>query len=144
MDNQKVVFTVDTGATRVLVTSALAEDIWNSDYKRKLKKFPNIEVQDAQGNLVTVVGYKICKMKISNKKEVDYPVLVYQANHKEALLGYSFLMDHSLNIYTGVGIGTPPQPEVVKRLNYTREPLTCLVIQDEVIPPKALKPVKVK
>ena len=144
LDNQRIVFTVDTGATRVLVTSALAEDIWQSDYRKTLKKFPNIEVQDAQGNLVTVVGYKMCKIKISNMKEVDYPVLVYEAHHKEALLGYTFLVDHQLNIYTGVGIGTPPRPEVVKRLNYTREPLTCLVIQDEVIPPKAIKPVKVK
>ena len=143
MDNQKIKFTVDTGATRVLVTSALAEDIWNTDYKKKLKKFPNIEVQDAQGNLVTIFGYKICSFIAANKK-VDYPVLVYDAKHKEALLGYTFLLDNNLNIYTGVGIGTPPQPEVVKRLNYATEPLTCVVIQDEVIPPKAMKPVKVK
>ena len=143
MDNQKVKFTVDTGATRVLVTSALAEEIWKTDYKKKLKKFPNIEVQDAQGNLVTIFGYKICSFIAANKK-VDYPVLVYDAKHKEALLGYTFLLDNNLNIYTGVGIGTPPQPEVVKRLNYATEPLTCVVIQDEVIPPKAMKPVKVK
>ena len=143
MDNQKVTFTVDTGATRVLVTSALAEEIWNLDYKKKLKKFPNIEVQDAQGNLVNIIGYKICSI-IAAKKKVEYPVLVYEAQHKEALLGYTFLLDNNLNIYTGVGIGTPPQPEVVKRLNYTTEPLNCLVIKDEVIPPKAIKAVKVK
>ena len=54
MDNKQTVFTVDTGATRVLVTSALAQELWNSDYKKKLRKFPNIEVQDAQGNTVQV------------------------------------------------------------------------------------------
>ena len=143
MDDMKVIFTVDTGATRVLVTSALADDIWNKDYRKKLKKFPNIEVQDAQGNLVTILGYKICSITAASKK-IEYPVLVYEANHKEALLGYSFLLDNKLNIYTGVGIGTPPQPEVVKRLNYASEPLTCMVVQDEVIPPKAIKSVKVK
>ena len=74
MDNKKVVFTVDTGATRVLVTSALAEDIWNKDYRKKLKKFPNIEVQDAQGNLVTILGYKICSIIVAKKKR-DFPVL---------------------------------------------------------------------
>ena len=143
LDNKKVLFTVDTGATRVLVTSALAEEIWNLDYKKRLKKFPNIDVQDAQGNLVNILGYKVCSIKTANR-EVQYPVLVYEAKHKEALLGYTFLLDNNLNIYPGVGIGTPPQPEVVKRLNYTTEPLSCLILKNETIPPKAMKAVKVK
>ena len=54
------------------------------------------------------------------------------------------MVDQKLNIYSGKGIGTEPEIEIVKRLNYIQEPLECTPLQDEIIPAKGVKSIKIK
>ena len=144
IDGKNVTCTVDTGATRIMITSAMATEIWGKKFQQKLRKFPDRNVEDAQGNPVTVLGFKQCKIDLGEHLSVDYPAVVYKADHQEILLGYTFLVDHNLNIYCGKGIGTKPQVEIIKRLNYAEEQLQCTPLKDEIIPPKAMKAIKVK
>lgn len=144
MDEKEVICTVDTGATRVMVTSKMATKLWGINFHNQLNKFPNRAVEDAQGNPVKVLGYKNATITLGENLRVNYPVVIYEAKHEEILLGYTFLVDNKLNIYCGHGIGNQPKTEVIKRLNYVQEPLECTVMEDENIPPKAMKTIKVK
>ena len=65
IDNMPQSVTVDTGCTRLMMTSALAIKL-RGDLKNKLSQYPNREVTDAQNNPVQVLGYKLCNIKISN------------------------------------------------------------------------------
>ena len=142
LDNTSIEGTVDTGATRVMMTSTMASKLWGKHYRTKLQKYPDRRVQDAQGNPVQVEGFKISKIQISAHLNVQYPVVIYTAKHEELLLGYSFLCDYGLNIYSRKGIGTDPQIEVVKRLHFKEEKLTCIASKDEVILPKSMRTIR--
>jgi len=61
LDNTSIESTIDTGATRVMMTSTMASKLWGKYYRTKLQKYPNRRVQDAQGNPVQVEGFKISK-----------------------------------------------------------------------------------
>ena len=144
IDGKEIQCTVDTGATRVMATSEMAKELWGENYAQKLQKYPsNRSVEDAQGNPVEVQGYKVSQINIGQHLSTKYPIVVYKAEHKEILLGYSFLVDHNLAIYCGKGLGTQPQMEVVKRLNI-EEAMECTPCEEEIIPPQAIKGVKVK
>ena len=144
IDGKEVKCTVDTGATRVMITSEMAKELWGENYVQKLQKYPsNRSVEDAQGNPVEVQGYKQSQINIGQHLSTKYPIVVYKAEHKEILLGYSFLVDYNLAIYCGKGLGTQPQMEVVKRLNI-EEAMECTPCEEEIIPPQAIKGIKVK
>ena len=144
IDGKEIQCTVDTGATRVMATSEMAKELWGENYAQKLQKYPsNRSVEDAQGNPVEVQGYKVSQINIGQHLSTKYPIVVYKAEHKEILLGYSFLVDHNLAIYCGKGLGTQPQMEVVKRLNI-EEAMECTPCEEDIIPPQAIKGVKVK
>ena len=144
INEKEVTATVDTGATRVMMTSLMATRLWGNRIQNQLQRFPNRAVEDAQGNPVKVLGYKICTVSLGNHLETSYPVVIYEANHEEMLIGYTFLVDNKLNIYCGHGIGNQPKSEVIKRLNFVEEPLECTTIQDATIPPKSMSTIKVK
>ena len=144
IDGKTVTCTVDTGATRVMITSNMATQIWGKDFLKYLTKFPNRNVEDAQGNPVKVLGVKQAEIRLGKQLKVKYPMVVYQANHQEILLGYTFLLDQNLNIYTGKGIGTDPKVEMIKRLNYKAEPMDCIPMENLTIPAKAIKTIKIK
>ena len=144
IDGKMTDCTVDTGATRVMITSEKAKELWGENYMNNLQKYPkNRSVEDAQGNPVEVEGYRQSQIDIGQYLSTKYPVVVYKAEHKEILLGYSFLVDNNLAIYCGKGLGTQPQMEVIKRLNI-EEALECTPYEDEIIPPQAIKGIKVK
>ena len=144
IDGKEVTCTVDTGATRVMITSEMAKELWGEKYAQKLQKYPsNRSVEDAQGNTVEVQGYKQSQINIGQHLSTKYPIVVYKAEHKEILLGYSFLVDYNLAIYCRKGLGTQPQMDTVKRLNI-EEAMECTPCEEEIIPPKAIKGIKVK
>ena len=144
VDNREITCTVDTGATRVMITSELAKEIWGRNYRTNLSKYPaNRAVNDAQGNTVTVEGFKQCKLELGSSLSVSYPIVIYTASHVEMLLGYSFMVDYNLVIYCGKGLGTEPKPEIIKRIN-VEEYLECETLEEEMIPAKATKLIKVK
>ena len=145
IDNKQTQCTVDTGATRIMMTSELAKKLWGNNYVTRLQKYPNRPVSDAQGNKVTVEGFKMSKLQIGNHLTVDsYPVVVYKASHEELLLGYTFISDYGLNVYSLQGLGTNQQFEVVKKLlaGQVNNKLTCSPVQTEVIPPKSVRTIK--
>ena len=144
VDGKYTEATVDTGATRFMSTSKMAEDLWGPNYGSKLKKFPNRVVEDAQGNEVIVQGYIMAEIKMGTYLRTNYPIVVYQAQHSELLIGYTFMVDHSLNIYCGKGIGTSPNHEIVKRLNFKQEPMVCKPLENEEIPAKSMKAIRLK
>ena len=144
IDGINIEVVIDTGATRIMCTDQLAKKIWGSNHRHELKPYGNRVVQDAQGNDVNVLGYRNSKIKLGKLDETEYPIVVYEASHEEMLIGYTYLADHNLNIYCGKGIGKSPKPDVVKRLNYTQEPMECYLMADEEIPAGALKTVEMK
>ena len=144
VDNRTTQCCIDTGATRVMITSAMATQLWGNNYKNSLHPYPSHKkVEDAQGNQVSVEGFKQCKIQIGEHLNTKYPIVVYTATHKELLIGYSFLVDLDLAVYAGKGIGTQPK-HMVKRLNFKEEPLECTALEDITIRPKEFKIVKVK
>ena len=70
--------------------------------------------------------------------------MIYEADHQEILLGYTFLLHNQLNLYAGKGIGTEPIIEVENRINTTNAKMECTPMENEVIPPKATKTIKVQ
>ena len=144
VDKKNIEATIDTGATRIMATSRMAQRLWGPNYKQNLQQYPNRAVEDAQGNEVVVEGFKISKIKLGKHLETEYPIVVYQAEHEELLIGYTYLVDHELVIYCGKGIGTSPLKETVRRLNFKQEPMQCKPVTDEEIPAKTMKAVKLK
>ena len=144
INGDRITATVDTGATRVMMTNPMAQRLWGNQFQNQLQRFPNRPVEDAQGNPVKVLGYKVCTINLGNHLETNYPVVIYEANHEEMLIGYTFLVDNNLNIYCGHGIGNQPKSEVIRRLNYVEEPLECTTMEDITIPPKSMSTIKVK
>ena len=142
IDNTSTSVVIDTGATRVMATAPMAHRLWGRNYKQKLKDYKNTKVYDAQGNLVNVEGYKLSKIEIGKHLTVEYPVLVYTAQHEEFLVGFSFLRETGLNVYSKQGIGT--ETEVVRRLHTSQEKLICVTTQNEIIPPKSMRTVRGK
>ena len=144
INGDRITATVDTGATRVMMTNPMAQRLWGNQFQNQLQRFPNRPVEDAQGNPVKVLGYKVCTINLGDHLETNYPVVIYEANHEEMLIGYTFLVDNNLNIYCGHGIGNQPKSEVIRRLNYVEEPLECTTMEDITIPPKSMSTIKVK
>ena len=139
IDGKIIPSTVDTGASRVMITSKLAEDIWGVNVTNTLRQYGNKKVTDAQGQEVKVVGMKNAVIKLGTHLTATYPVVVYQAEHKEMLLGWSFLSDFKLAVYTGCGIGSQPEVAMVKRLNFADEQMECFTKKEEYVPPQAVK-----
>ena len=122
-----------------MITSKLAEDIWGVNVTNTLRQYGNKKVTDAQGQEVKVVGMKNAVIKLGTHLTATYPVVVYQAEHKEMLLGWSFLSDFKLAVYTGCGIGSQPEVAMVKRLNFADEQMECFTKKEEYVPPQAVK-----
>ena len=91
---------------------------------------------------MNVEGYKLSKIEIGKHLTVEYPVLVYTAQHEEFLVGFSFLRETGLNVYSKQGIGT--ETEVVRRLHTSQEKLICVTTQNEIIPSKSILTVRGK
>ena len=143
IDNIETTCCVDTGATRNMMTSKLATQLWGNKIKN-LRPYPsNRIVEDAQGRPVNVIGFKECEIKIGNHLTTKYPIIIYEAEHSELLLGYSFLVDYDLAIYAGKGLGATPKL-TVKRLNIKEEPMNCINIKDEIIRGRSIKGIKVR
>ena len=144
IDKRMVTCCVDTGASRVMITTKMAEEIWGSQYMKQLKPYPSYRtVEDAQGQPVKVRGYKDSEIKIGEHLTTQYPIIIYEAGHSELLLGYSFVVNYDLAIYAGIGLGSQPKL-LVKRLNIKEEPMTCTSINDEIIQGKSIKSIKVQ
>ena len=144
IDGKTTKCTVDSGATRVMITSAIAKQLFGTNFENQLQKYPSRQVHDAQGNQVKVLGYKKATIELGLHLKTEYPVVIYEADHHEILLGYTFLLHNQLNLYAGKGIGTEPIIEVIQRINIINEKMECTPMENEVIPPKATKTVKVK
>ena len=142
IDGKEIEGTIDTGATRVMMTSTMAERLWGTNYQVGLRSYAHRSVRDAQGNRVEVYGFKIANIEIGTHLKARYPVVIYKAQHDELLIGYTFLCDFNLNIYSSQGIGTNPNFEVVKKLNFAEEKLECTPMQTEVVQPKSIKTIK--
>ena len=145
IDGQDFQVTVDTGASRFMITSAKAAEIWGTKYRQHLEPFyANRQVKDAQNKAVNIHGVKISEITIGPHLKVKYPLIVYEASHKEVLMGYSFLEHYDLAVYPGRGIGTQPELNFCQRLNIDDTPMKCFAKQSEYIPAKATKIVKVR
>ena len=144
IDGKTTTCCVDTGASRVMMTTTMAEKLWGKQFNNQLQPYPSYRtVEDAQGQPVTVKGYIESNIEIGEHLKAKYPIIIYEATHSETLLGYSFLVDYNLAIYAGIGLGTQPKL-LVKRLNIKEEPMTCSSIEDEIIQGKAMKTIQIK
>ena len=144
IDGKTTNCTVDSGATRVMITSAIARQLFGTNFENQLQRYPSRQVHDAQGNQVKVLGYRKATIELGVHLKTEYPVVIYEADHHEILLGYTFLLHNQLNLYAGKGIGTEPIIEVINRINIINEKMECTPMENEVIPPKATKTIKVK
>ena len=107
IDNIETTCCVDTGATRNMMTSKLATQLWGNKINN-LRPYPNNRlVEDAQQRPLNVKGFKECEIKIGTHLTTKYPIIIYEAEHSELLLGYSFLVDYDLAIYAGKDIHSP-------------------------------------
>ena len=55
VDSIETVATVDSGASRVMITSEMAKEVWGKEFTSKLTAYSNRTVTDAQGKPVTVL-----------------------------------------------------------------------------------------
>ena len=126
-----------------MCTEPLAKYLWGNDFAKTLIPYTNRAVSDAQGNHVNVMGYRYSNIKMG-KVEANYPIIVYKANHSEMLIGYTFLVDNSLIIHCGKGIGKQEKVDMIQKLNIKEDPLKCITIQKEMVPPRSLKVIKAR
>ena len=64
IDDKEIEGTIDTGATRVMMTSTMAERLWGTNYQVGLRSYAHRSVRDAQGNRVEIYGFKIANIEI--------------------------------------------------------------------------------
>ena len=87
----KAYFTVDTGCSRTLITSAYATQIFSNNYKKLLTP-QDIPFRDAQGNKMNIEG-RLSGVSLTLGNTTIYPsVIVYTAKHCEALLGWDLVV----------------------------------------------------
>ena len=48
IDSTEAIATVDSGASRVMITSEMAKEVWGKEFKSKLAAYSNRTVTDAQ------------------------------------------------------------------------------------------------
>ena len=115
-----VYFTIDTGCSRTLITSKYAQQIFGPNYKKYLMPFPS-SFRDAQGNAMVIEG-QITGAPLTLGKITIYPTLIiYEAKHCEALLGWDLLVDQKWAVdQEGIWCKYPvtqpaPQPFMVRQ-----------------------------
>ena len=94
---------------------------------------------DAQNKPVTVLGKRHAWIKIGDHVRKKFQIIIYQASHKEMLLGYAFLAQFRLAKYANVGIGTQPKLESVRRFKFHQEQLKCHTTKHEYVSSQAVK-----
>ena len=121
VDGKTTESTIDTGASRVMCTSALAQKIWGKNVFSKLTSYGNRVVTDAQNKPVKVLGIKQAEIQMGSYLKTTFPIVVYQALHEELLIGYTILARFKLAVYCGKGLGTQPEMHTVKRFNFCQK-----------------------
>ena len=135
---------VDTGATRLLATTSFCRDHFGADFRKHIKRCCLPTTTDASGSNVTISGFIPVTVKLKDKLEMKYPMVVYEAKHSELLVGYSFLQDARLAVIPGRGIINAPDVEYIRRINFRIPPLELVPTKPHTIPPKAIKIIETK
>ena len=76
LDGHPVQCCVDTGSTRLAISSTLMKDIFGPTYSRKLRQYPLGKVSDAQGKQIHVLGFYYGTLVFPDKMTVRGHIMV--------------------------------------------------------------------
>ena len=81
LDGHPVQCCVDTGSTRLAISSTLMKNIFGPTYSRKLRQYPLGKVSDAQGKQIRVLGFYYGTLAFSDKMTVRGYIMVFNPIH---------------------------------------------------------------
>ena len=120
LDGHPVQCCVDTGSTRLAISSTLMENIFGPTYSRKLRQYPLGKVSDAQGKQIRVLGFYYGTLAFSDKMTVTGYIMVFNSTTSDLLLGLKFLQEVDLAFLPNQGLLNYQGNDLenIQRLNY--------------------------
>ena len=105
INNKPCQILVDTGATRFTATRQFADEVLGkTSWRRGLRSANLPPTRDAQHKLVVILGVIQVKLELSDHLTVSCPLVIYEGDHSDCLLGYSILKDIKVGILPGIGL----------------------------------------
>ena len=99
---QKVAI-IDSGAVKSLLSSAIAIQLWGSEFQNLLSKNCECILKDVNFNIVSTLGTIDLSFQIGNY-QFTFNFIIYQSQSNETLLGFDFLRHFNLGIFPNLGL----------------------------------------
>ena len=99
---QKVAI-IDSGAVKSLLSSAIAIQLWGSEFQNLLSKNCECILKDVNFNIVSTLGTIDLSFQIGNY-QFTFNFIIYQSQSNEILLGFDFLRHFNLGIFPNLGL----------------------------------------
>ena len=93
---------VDSGASRSLLSTTLANKLWGKHWQDKLESC-NIKLHDVNNQLLPVLGCFEIKINIGSHC-FNHNFIMYTSTSAELLIGFDFLKQHNIALYPNYGL----------------------------------------
>ena len=129
---------VDTGSTRVAASTQFMQDTSGKKYLHHLTKFAISKVSDAQGQQIKIIGFFYATITFPQRLSVRYPIMVFESNTKDLLLGLQFLQQVNVVVLPNQGLLNydAQHQETLYRLNYDVANIKCLARDNFIVQPQ--------
>ena len=128
IQNNRLVATVDTGASKSLLSSSIACLLWGENYMDNIDTSNTYYLTDVNGKYLTVQGS--IKMQFSiNEHLFEHTFLIFQSSSREILLGIDFLKQKSIAVYPNMGLTFEHQN--IFRLGEEFDPLFPMILDND-------------
>ena len=135
----------DTGCTRLCATSATAQALYGPKWRNKLKPCTVPPTRDASNNIVDILGVITVLIELPDHLSVECPLLIYQSEQQDILLGYEALKQLALGVYPGLGIVNhmvpivPQDTDMIKVLMNDIYSFPVHAVTNDIVPPYSTK-----
>ena len=100
--HHKICAIVDSGASRSLASTSMAQKLWGNSYLMKINPF-QIPLRDVNNQTLNTKGTINAEISI-NGFSFQQNFIIYESSCNELLLGFNFIKTHGIAIYPNLGL----------------------------------------
>ena len=147
LEGKPVLACVDTGSTRVAVSSRYILEHFGQHIMKNLRNYRIGTVKDAQGETVPILGFYYATFNFPGKLKVKYPIMVFHSKTSDLLIGLQFLQAVDIAILPRRGLLNYHQDrdklydqdkDKLCRMNYDKPNIPCLAKEDFTVLPEQI------
>ena len=122
---------VDSGASRCLISSSMAQKVWGHAYQNKISPF-SAKLHDVNNQIINTSGSLVENIRI-NQSNFTQEFIIYESNCAEILLGFNFLKHHQIAIFPNLGLVHESLLKIYKINEQTNMKCTLSISEDVTI-----------